>query len=391
MRTLKHAVLVVMAAAVVSSCTTPPIKSQSAANEEVVTAQMVLHSSPLAGNSAIVDVSQIDILGLDNDMSAFLDEHVNRRGSQHERLAQLVLAVIGQDRFLLAYDDSTSTASDTFQNRRGNCISFTNMFIAMARDLGLDASYQEVEIPPDWSMENQTYLFSQHINVLVGLRKSADRVVDFNTYSFSTPSDSQIVSDQRARAHYFSNLGVEHMLADNTPLAFAYFRESLREDNNFGSAWLNLGVLHRKEGFAAYAEAAYLEAMEHSSSKLMSMSNLANLYLQEGDTEQAGYYLTRVKSHRMNNPYYRYQLANSAFIDGDYEFAIQNLNFAIRKRKDEDRFYFLLSLSYLMSGEKETAQKWMEKAEEVALESSSKQKYHHKLDLLMNRNNGLEH
>lgn len=381
-------VFVVMVTTVISSCTTP-FESQSATIKETVTADMVLHSSPLQDSGIDTNVSQIDILALDADMNAFLDEYVNRRGSQHEKLAQLVLAVIGQDRFLLAYDDTTSTASETFRNRRGNCISFTSMFIAMARELGLDASYQEVDIPPDWSMEDQTYLFSQHINVLVRLRKTPDRVVDFNTYGFHSQSDSKVISDQRARAHYFSNMGVEHMLADNTQLAYAYFRESLREDHTFGSAWLNLGVLHRKEGLVAYAEAAYQEAMTHNSSRLMSMSNLANLYLQEGKTEQAEYYLDKVRSHRMNNPYYRYQLANTDFLDGNYESAIENLKFAIRKRKDEDRFYYLLSLSYLMSGEKDTAKEWMRKAEEVALESESQKKYHHKLDLLMGRNNGI--
>ena len=378
-----------MAAAVISSCATPP-DSQPNADGDSVTADMVLHSSPLAGSDVDLSRSQIDILALDDEMSAFLDEHVNRRGSQHEKLAQLVMAVIGQDTFLLAYDDSTSTASDTFRNRRGNCISFTNMFISMARHLGLDASYQEVEIPADWSMEGQTYLFSQHINVLVALRKSPDRVVDFNTYSFRTPSDGLVISDQRARAHYFNNLGVEFMLADNTALAYANFRHSLREDKDFGSAWINLGVLHRKEGLVNYAEAAYMEAMEHNGTKLMSMSNLANLYMQEGKIEQAEYYLARVQTHRMNNPYYRYQLANTAFVDGNYESAIENLKFAIRKRKDEDRFFYLLSLSYLMKGEKETAEEWMKKAEEAALESESRQKYHHKLDLLMGRNNGIQ-
>ena len=117
----------------------------------------------------------------------------------------------------------------------------------------------------------------------------------------------------------------------------------------------------------------------------MAMSNLANLYTEEGKAELAGYYHDRVKSHRMSNPFYRYQLANTAFADGDYKAAIQNLKFAIRKRKDQDQFYFLLSLSYLMSGEKELAQRWMKKAEEVALKSASKQKYHHKLDLLLGR------
>ena len=49
------------------------------------------------------------------------------------------------------YDEITRTASETFRARRGNCLSFSNMFVAMARDVGLDVQFQEVEIPPDWT------------------------------------------------------------------------------------------------------------------------------------------------------------------------------------------------------------------------------------------------
>jgi len=384
---IKCAILAVFAAALVSSCA-GVTENQTEVDEQPVTAEMVLNSSPLAKGIMNEDVKQVDLLALSPEMTAFLDEHVDRNGKQTEKLAQLVYAIIGEDRFVLAFDDSTRTAQSTFQDRRGNCISFTNMFVAMARDLELDASYQEVTIPPDWSMTGQTFLFSQHVNALVGMKNALSRVVDFNTFNIGVPEDSREISDQRARAHYFNNIGVEHMLAGETRLAYANFRESLQEDQTFSSSWVNLGVLHRREAYPGYAEAAYLEALEYDKSSLMAMSNLANLYTEQGRIELAEHYLSKVKSHRMSNPFYRYELANAAIAEGDYKTAIRNLKYAIRKRKDQDQFYFLLSLSYLMSGEKETAQRWMEKAEEVALQSTSKKKYHHKLDLLMGRDTG---
>ena len=358
------------------------------AHEETITPEMVLNASPLYLNAQPGDVAPVDLLTLSDEMTIFLDEHVDRNGNQSQILAQLIYALIREDQFLLAYDDSTRTAESTFRERRGNCISFTNMFVAMARDLGLDANYQEVTIPPDWSMSGQTILLSQHVSVLVNLKSALSRVVDFNTYSTTLPLDSRVIADERARAHYFNNIGVEHMLADETPKAFANFRESLKNDRTFSPSWANLGSLYRREGFPRYAEAAYLAALEQNKSNLTAMSNLANLYEEEGNTKAAQKYLGRVQSHRTRNPYYRFQLANSAFIDGDYKTAIQHLKYAIRKREEEDRFYFLLSLSYLMSGEKEAAKVWMEKAKELARLSASKKKYQHKLDLLKSRDNG---
>jgi Flp pilus assembly protein TadD len=90
----------------------------------------------------------------------------------------------------------------------------------------------------------------------------------------------------------------------------------------------------------------------------------------------------------MRNPYYHYQLARTAFDNGEYELAIDHLKVAVRKNKNDDTFYYLMSLSYLNSGEKEAAKRWMKKAEDVAEVDDDKKKYHRKLDLLMSNATG---
>ncbi|MBT8047102.1 MAG: tetratricopeptide repeat protein [Xanthomonadales bacterium] len=374
-------------AVVVVSCATR--QSGLVVGEEPITAEMVLIDSPLSGSLGGGDVSQREILLLSTEMTAFLDKHIDRDANQNLKLAQLIYAVIGEDRFLLSYDDSTRTAAGTFASRRGNCISFTNMFVAMARDVGLKVNFQEVDIPPDWSMTGETVLLSQHVNALVDMKSALSRVVDFNTLEYNVKNEARVISDERARAHFFNNIGVEHMLADESGRAFANFQQSIKEDESFSPAWVNMGILHRREGYPSHAEVAYMEALEHDKLNLMAMSNLANLYEEQGKPEQARWYLSKVQSHRMKNPYYRYQLANTAFNEGDYREAIKNLKMAIRQRDDDDRLYFLLSLSYLMSGDKAESQRWMQKAEEVAEQTEDQKKYHHKLDLLRNPGSGL--
>ena len=373
-------------ALVLASCVTATSSQQSASGPSV-TAEMIVQSSPLAEGVSDQDIAPGDVLAVSPEMLAFLDEHVDREGNQNKKLAELIYAIIGGDRFLLSYDDSTRTAKSTFEDRRGNCISFTNMFVAMARDVGLRASYQEVEIPPDWSMTGETYLLSQHVNALVDMRSALSRVVDFNTVDYNPNNEMRVITDERARAHYYNNIGVEHMLADETGAAYANLRQALAEDETFGSAWVNMGILHRREGYPDYAEAAYLKALDYNDSDLMAMSNLASLYTDQGLTDQAEVYLSRVRSHRLQNPYYRYQLANTAFNNGDYRQSIQHLKMAIRQRDDEDRFYYLMSLNYLMKGDREQAQRWMKKAEEVAEETADRERYHHKLDLITKQQN----
>lgn len=378
-----------VACAAGSPTQTQPSQTASSAPNSSITARDVVEFSPLEQPGLLDEFADVDMLALSPEMLAFLDENIDRNKRESERLAQLLYAVLGSDRFSLDYDDTTGTASSTFANGSGNCISFTNMFIAMARNLDLDAKYQEVEIPPDWSLSGSTWLISEHINVLVEVKNALSRVVDFNSYDtiVDVETQSQVVSDARARAHYFNNIGVERMLADEVGLAYANLQHSVQEDPTFASTWVNLGILHRREGYEDYAEAAYLEALANDRDNLMAMSNLADLYQQQGLDELAKRYLSKVREHRMGNPFYRFRMADIAFNDGDYKSAIKNLKYAIRQKNDEDQFYYLLSLSYLMAGDKQEAQRWMQEAQEVARATKDKKRYSRKLELLMGKGN----
>jgi tetratricopeptide (TPR) repeat protein len=386
MRVMQRA-LVVLATAVISSCSTSGGHLPALDSSQIST-RMLLDASPLAAGVEIADLSQVDILELSPAMIAFLDRWVDPNQSDYSRLWNLLYAVMGDGTFDLIYDDITRTAQETFHDQRGNCLSFTNMFVAMSRRLGLDSNYQEVLIPPDWSVSGQTFIFNLHVNVQVDLDGHSDQMVDFNMYDFRIKYDRRIVSDSRARAHYFNNMGVEYMLKGDTLLAFANYRESIRADSSFSPAWVNLGILNNREGYPNYAEAAYLQALDAGDTEMIALSNLAALYEQEGRPELAAQYQQKVESHRMRNPYYHYQLARTAFDNGEYEAAIAHLKVAVRKNRNDDIFYYLMSLSYFNSGEKEAAKRWMKKAEDVAEKDDDKKKYHRKLDVLMSNATG---
>lgn len=158
-KTFRNLALAAIVCAMVCSCVaTGPRQPDGAAG--AIDANKLLNASPLVNQNTEQYIAPLNMIEMSPEMTAFLDEHIDRNSNQDKQLAQLIYAIIGGGRFLLAYDDSTSTAQEAFNNRRGNCLSFTNMFISMARDLGLKAKYQEVAIPPDWSMTGQSYLFS---------------------------------------------------------------------------------------------------------------------------------------------------------------------------------------------------------------------------------------
>ncbi|MCG6962516.1 MAG: tetratricopeptide repeat protein [Acidobacteria bacterium] len=325
-----------------------------------VTSAQLLAGTPLGAPSHATDSvpSAVDVLAPTPAMRAFLDTHVNRNAGANLKLRQLVSAVMSRDTFGLQYDERTRTAAETFRERRGNCLSFSTMFVALARDVGLSVQFQEVDIPPDWTQDKETFVLNRHVNVRVLMEPIGSVVVDFNTADFRTSYDMRPISDDQALAHYYNNIGVERMLAGDLVAAVASYRAAIADhDPQFSAAWTNLGTLYMRHGNPSYAEAAYLHALDADPNNLVVMSNLARLYDRQGDSDRAARYRRRVLRHRMHNPYYRYQLAREAFAEADYDGALHHLKYATRKKKDEEWFYSLLGECYEKKGNRRAAER----------------------------------
>jgi Flp pilus assembly protein TadD len=345
----------------------------------------LLEGAPLGGvQDSPAPVEEEEVLAVSPEMQEFLSANVHRKALDQVKLQELIDAIINAKTFGLEFEGATHTASETFRLRRGNCLSFCNMFVAMARSVGLNASYQEVDIPPDWTLDNEVFILNRHVNVLIEMGQLDDRVVDFNIDDFRSSYDTRLIPDTRARAHYFNNIGVEHMQRGETAEALANFRRAIADnDRQFSPAWTNLGTLYLREGYPAYAEAAYRQALKVDKNDSVAMSNLARLYEREGDTERAALFRKKVSRHRNQNPYYRYNLAREAYAAQNYNAAISHLRYAIGKKNNEDQFYFLLGMCYLQKGNAPTARRWLARAEQVAATDALKRRYSSKLEMLL--------
>jgi Flp pilus assembly protein TadD len=373
----------------------PPSREHSG-----VTREQLLAAAPLGiARSVPALVDEAEVLAVSPEMQAFLDAQVARGASRAVRVRQLASAIADASRFGLVYDETTRTAPQTFRTRRGNCLSFSSMFVAMARRVGLDARFQEVDVPPDWSFRDDTFVLNRHVNVLVHLGSGASpsrplgsllrsasqggHVVDFNMEEFRTAYDRRLIPDGRALAHFYNNLAVERMGADDTAAAVSYFRRAARHDPLFSPTFTNLGILYLRKGHPGHAEAAYLQALQADAGDLVAMSNLASLYERQADAERAATYRRRVADHRQRNPYYRYQLAREAFEADDYLAAVAHLDDAIRVKKNEDRFFLLRGLCSLKQGDEKEALRWLTRAREIAATDALKRRYESKIDLLL--------
>lgn len=363
--------------ALVAGCTAP-----LPAGSTRITPEQLLEGRPLTGGVDPGPLPDVAILALDGDMRRFVAERVPANGPDGWRLRHLLQSLLEDEQFAIEYQERTYTAAETFRLRRANCLAFTNLFVALAREAGLTVHFQEVDVPPDWSRAGGLLVQNRHMNTLVDTGSRSERIVDFNIADFRTSYERRVISDERARAHYYSNVAAERLEAGELVSALQNFRQALAADAGFVPAWINLGSLYQRAGQPAWAEAAWLHALDLEPREFVAMSNLERLFRATGRPAEADEFRARLDRHRQQNPYYRYEQAREAFAAQDYPAAIGHLRFAIERKADEDRFYALLGLAYLRRGDAASGERWMARAEELAGDESLKQAYHSKLERL---------
>ncbi len=326
-----------------------------------------------------------NIMALSDEMRGFLRTHIQAEASDSVRLKQLIAAIIHPGLLNLEYNPlRTYTAADTFNYQQGNCLSFSTMLVAMAREIDLKVYFNEVDIPPTWdSQSDGTYVFYKHINVIAQL--AGDRqVVDLNLENYNVDFRQHRISDQEAEAQYYNNRGIEHLYQKNSIEAFRYLRKAIDLKPKLSYVWGNLGSLYRREGLYTEAEIAFSHALHLNPNNRVAMSNLSRLHAHLGNKELAQQYRRMVAHFRMNNPFYRYHLAEQALAKRQLESAQQHILAAIKKYKNNHTFHFLAARIYSAQEKQALAKQSLLRATQLTLDEKTKQRYQHKLEQLSN-------
>jgi Flp pilus assembly protein TadD len=251
------------------------------------------------------------------------------------------------DLFAIEYESgNTKTAIETFEAGSGNCLSMTNLFIALARYSGLDANYHLVRARPEWNQAGNVLLWTQHINSTGVLRSGESYVLDFLPGQRLFREEMETVSDQYALAIFYNNLAAEAILRKHYTAAQGFLRTALALEPTISDVWNNMGATQSRLAKPDLAMASYQQAIHLDSYNNTAMSNLSRLYFAEGEETLGQYYLDRVLRYRLKNPYYRYANAQTALLDEDYEKAREELSAAIRLKEDDPSFFIALAQAY---------------------------------------------
>jgi len=325
---------------------------------------------PLHYPGPVVQVDDVDILSVSPAMDKFLERYVLKYSNPQTRLEMLVTAVVKSGVLGFDYDGThTMTASEAFRSRKGNCVAFSNLMVALARRVGLDAQYQEVYLRPQWAdFEEDTVLLFKHVNVVVKSR-TMSYVIDVSGLDIRPTDRRRIIEDSYAKALYLNNIAVDALLENDLPTAYAYMRRAIETDASVTDPWVNLGVIYGRNGQLDDAVFAFRRALQIDPNEKSATSNLYEVYLEQEKLESAAELESRVERYRRDNPYYLLRLSDEALAQEQYKESISLLRKAIKKKDNDHKLHFALARTQYLSGDMAEAESSLLRARELAPEN----------------------
>lgn len=330
-----------------------------------------------------VNLETPDFLGLDEDMRQFVARATANLSNARQRLTMLHQGLVGSGGLRLDYNpQSDRTAAEVFHRGEANCLSYAHLLIALAREAGLDARYQWVDVRPEWSRLGRRLALQLHVNVVVKLDANSKVMVDINSLQPRQIVGSRLLKDNDGAALHHNNLAMHALAAGNIILAYKHEVRALQYSPKLAHLWVNLGAIYRAAGQLHAAEHSYQIALDLESDDRAAMQNLALLYEQQGRYQEEQFWAGRLTRYRAANPYYHAWQGGVSAKEQDWSQAAHHYSRALALRDDDARLHYELSIIKLRLGDPVAATRSLRKAIKFARLARHKKYYRSKLSEL---------
>jgi tetratricopeptide (TPR) repeat protein len=246
-------------------------------------------------------------------------------GTPPERLQRLQSALFKEETFPFRYEHrETFTAIEAFARREGNCLSFTNLFVAMGRSLNLPVTTALVKRAQASEKDGDLIIVNNH--VVAALQYATDwQYFDFDRRQHERPMAVQPLDDLWITALYLNNRGADELRIGHPDIALRFFGYATRLAPTFAPTWGNVGVALRRLGETQGALGAYSHALTISADDPTILGNLASLYRSLGKEKEAE---TALRAIKVGNA-----TPHTLIVRGDLELARGRMSAAIRLYK----------------------------------------------------------
>lgn len=311
------------------------------------------------------------------EMSRFARDVTAGHGGAADKLDALTAALGSAKGLDMQYDaQATLTAQQAFAQRRANCLSYTMLFVALAREVGIPAKFNEVDIPPIWDMgDEHTSLLYKHINARVDLDLMFYRMVDVSGDEYDPAYGQEVISDAEAAAQFYNNRAVEMRLQGRLADSLRYEVRALQLAPGGAYLWDNLASLYLLLGEGKAARVAVTQALQLDGSSLLGYDTAAQVYDKLGEPALARYFRGRAAYFLAQNPYHHYQLALKALQAHDKQLAYDEAGQAILLYPKDARFFFLMAIVLDQMGDSKRAGESLHVALLLAPDAERQERY----------------
>lgn len=248
----------------------------------------------------------------------------------------------------------TRSAVETFEARKGNCLSFVNLFVGIARENRLNPFYVEVQDYQRWSYRDGVVISRGHI--VAGMYIDGElSTFDFLPYAPKSYRDFKPIDDLTAMAHYYNNLGAEELMDGRLETALEHLEVATALSPGFDKAINNLAVAYLRSERREDATRLLEEGLEGHPGNVPLMSNLARAYQQDGRVEDATALFDQLEKVNKTNPFFLVYRGELALASNDTDAALEYMRRAFRADSDLPEVHVGLVKVYLALGRRQEA------------------------------------
>lgn len=323
-----------------------------------------------------------DLLRVTDEMRRFAREAAGDGYSVEQRTLALADALTGNRGLRLQYDaEATLGAAEAFRQRRANCLGFTLLFVALAREVEIPAVFNEVLIPPVWDIGDETTsLLYLHVNARVDRSAAKYQIIDVSGDEYRPNYEQYAISDAAAEAQYYNNRAAELRLARRHAESLRYQVRALQLAPDTAYLWNNLASLYLQMDNPRAARIAVTQALALDASSRIGYDVAAQVYARLGEKRLADYFRERARYFLEQNPYHHYQLALAAWRDGDAKQAYEEVHAAILLERHDARFFFLLAAVLEKLGKNQLASDSLQVAMQMMPDEAQQLRYRNKFE-----------
>lgn len=278
---------------------------------------------------------------------------VGSYGTPTERMRRLVRYLVDSDRVHFQYSLNHSlTAEQAFQAHRGDCMAYTNLYVALARALDVPASFvRRTELPYLYAHEDVLYA-SSHM-AAANHTSWGTLLVDFSMeHTDAQVSRYRDTSDADAFALFYNNLAMEELAHGEGAAAEKTLRFLVEMRPHLKELAGNLGIVLLHERRPLEALAVYEAALQRFPGELNLYTNAAQAARYAGQGQLADSLMAKAESMSGgNDPSFLFNRGLVRYEKASYQRAAEDFRDAARTQPSNAVILTWMVRALLSSGQ----------------------------------------